>query len=89
MIGNGDAMGITSQVLQDMVWPAKRWLRIHDPILLKQRSQESAEVVFIRQRQTLAEEGELSLAESAPQTSAELAAKHAAQHLHGQEEIGS
>ncbi len=38
----------------------KRWFRIHDPILLKQRSQESAEVAFIRQRQTLNEEGELS-----------------------------
>src|SRR5207247_6837854 len=64
MVGDGHTMGVTSQVLQDMVWPAKRRLRIHDPILLKQRSQESAEVVFIRQRQTLAEEGELSLAES-------------------------
>jgi hypothetical protein len=48
MVGDGHAMGITSQVLQDVVRPAKRWFGIHDPILLKQRSQETAEVVFIR-----------------------------------------
>src|SRR5262249_4114822 len=60
MVGDGHAMGITSQVFQDVVWPAKGWFGIHDPILLKQRSQESAEILFIRQRQTLTEEGELS-----------------------------
>jgi hypothetical protein len=31
MVGNGDAMGITSQVLQDVVWTAKGWLGINDP----------------------------------------------------------
>src|SRR5215510_2739682 len=89
MVGNSDAMGVPRQVLQDMVWPAKGWLRIHDPILQKQSSQEPAEVTFLRQRQTLTEEGELLGVESAPQASAELAAEHAAEHLHGQEEIGS
>jgi hypothetical protein len=48
MVGDGDAMGITSQVLQDVVWFAKGWLGINDPILLKQSSQESAEILFLR-----------------------------------------
>ena len=48
MVGDGNAMGITSQVLQDVVWPAKRCLRIDDPILLEQSAQEPTEVVFIR-----------------------------------------
>ena len=47
VVGDSDSMGITSQVLQDMVWSAKRWFRINDPILLKQRSQKSVEVAFI------------------------------------------
>ena len=56
MVGDGDAMGITSQVLQDVVWPAKWRLRIHDPIVLKQGSHESTEVAFVGERQTVAEE---------------------------------
>ena len=35
MVGDGDAMGIASQVLKNVVWPAKRWFRIYDPILLE------------------------------------------------------
>jgi len=89
MVGNSNAMGIASQVLQDMVWPAKGWFRIHDPILPKQGAQESAEVGLVRQRYTLSEESELLGVESAPQASAELAAEDAAEHLHRQEEIGS
>jgi hypothetical protein len=50
MVGNGDAMRVTSEVLQDVLWPAKRWFRIDDPILLKQCSQESAEIAFVRRR---------------------------------------
>ena len=38
MVRDGDAMGITSQVLQDVVWSAKGWFGIDDPILLKQGS---------------------------------------------------
>ena len=57
MVGDGDPMGITSQVLQDVVWPAKRRLRIHDPIVLKQGTQESLEIAFLCQRQTVSEEG--------------------------------
>ena len=82
MVGDGDAMGITGQVLEDMVWPTEGWFGIDDPILLKQRSQESAEILFIRQWQTLTEEGELSGAESASQSGAELTAEHPAQHFH-------
>ena len=57
MVGDGDAMGITSQVLQDMVRPAKRRLRIDDPIVLKQGAQEALEMPFFCQRQTVTEEG--------------------------------
>ena len=65
MVRDRNTMGVTSQVLKDMVWPAEWRFGIDDPILLKQRSQESAEIAFIHQRQTLAEEDKLSGAESA------------------------
>src|SRR5215468_1367911 len=29
MMGDGNAMDITGQILQNMVWPAKGWFRIH------------------------------------------------------------
>src|SRR5262245_39835713 len=89
MVGDGNTMGITSQVLENVVWPAKGWFRIHDPILLEQSPQEPAEVAFIRQRQTLTEEGELLGVKSASQTRAEFAAEDAAEHLHRQKEMGS
>ena len=57
MVGDGDAMGIASQVLQNVVRTAKGRLGIHDPILLKQGTQESIEVALLCQRQTVAEEG--------------------------------
>ena len=55
MVRDGDTMGITRQVLQDVIRPTEWRLGIHNPILLKQRSQESIEVALICQRQTLTE----------------------------------
>src|SRR5262245_57596135 len=89
MIGDGNAMGVTGQILQDMVCPAKGWFGIHDPILLKQGSEKSPEVHFIRQRQTFTKEAELPGFEGSAQSIAELAAEHSAQHLHGEEEVGA
>jgi len=48
MIGDGNAMGVAGQIVQNMVWPAKGWFRIHDPIVLKHGSEKSPEVLFIR-----------------------------------------
>ena len=89
MVGDGDTMGITSQVLQDVVWSAKGWLGINDPVLLKQRAQETAEALFVSQRQTLAIEGELLGAKSTSQFGCEFATEYSAQDFHRKKEIGS
>ena len=89
MVGDGDAMRITSQILQDVIWPAKGRLGINDPILLKQGAHEPAEILFVGQWQTLAIKGELFGAKSSSESCPELATKDAAEDFDGQEEIGA
>lgn len=50
VIGNSHAMGIPSQIMQDMVWSAKRWLGVDHPFFSKQGAQECRVVFFIGQR---------------------------------------
>jgi hypothetical protein len=56
MVGDGDAMSVTGQIVKDMFRSAERWLGIDDPVLLKERAQESSEGPFVVERQALGEE---------------------------------
>ena len=40
MVGNGDAMGIASEIVQDVFWPTKRRFGIDDQVLSEQSAQE-------------------------------------------------
>ena len=40
VVGDGHAMRIAGQIVQDMFWTAKRWLRVDDPFFSKQGAQE-------------------------------------------------
>jgi hypothetical protein len=56
MVGDGDAMSVTGQIVKDMFRSAERWLGIDDPVLLKERAQESSKGPFVVERQALGEE---------------------------------
>ena len=91
VIGDGHAMRITSQILQDMFWTAKRRLRIDHPVLLRQGCRRNvAKCLLIGQWQTLAMECQMLIVERRRRSPfANLSRNTAAEHLHGQEEIGS
>jgi hypothetical protein len=41
MVGYGDAMGVASQIVEDMFRPSERPFCIDDPVLMEQRPQKS------------------------------------------------
>ena len=43
VVGDGDAMRIAGQIVQNMLWPSERPLGIDDPVLAKQRAKEGSE----------------------------------------------
>src|SRR5215831_4074253 len=81
-------MGITSQILQNMFWTAKRRLRVDHPVLRRQVVQECGKGLVVCQWQTVSIKHQLLMFKSAFQTFQKHVAKNRAEYLHGQEEIG-
>ena len=86
MVGDGDAMGVTGQVVQDVFGSAEGWLGVNDPVLSKQGTEQSTELLGIPKDCLLPVESEFPLLESSPEAGHKLAAKHTAEDLDGQEE---
>jgi hypothetical protein len=55
MVGDGDAMRVAAEIVQDMLRAAEGRLGINDPVLLEQSAQKSCEVLLFAQRKTLPE----------------------------------
>ena len=36
MVGDGHAMGVPAEILEHMLWAAKRWFRVDHPIFAEQ-----------------------------------------------------
>jgi len=43
MVGDGDAMGVAGQIVENMFGAAERWLGVDDPVLPEQLPEEVAE----------------------------------------------
>ena len=56
MVGNGDAMGVAREIMQDVFGSTKGWLGVDDPVLLKQGTQERLEGVRVGERLTVSVE---------------------------------
>src|SRR5262249_21330903 len=87
VIGNGYAMCIASQIVQNMFWSAKRRLGVDDPIFLKQGAQECREGFFVGQGEAFSVEGQLLDEKNASQSGHELSAKDPAENPDRQEEV--
>ena len=70
MVGDGDAMGVTSQIVQHMLGSAEGWLGVDDPVLLGEGTQKRSEVPLVAERQTLAVKPKLVVAKSASESGA-------------------
>ena len=49
MVGDGNAVRVTSEVLKDVLWAAERPFGVHDPVLPEELSQELPELLRVRQ----------------------------------------
>ena len=87
VVGNGHAVRIASQIMQDVFGSAKRWLGVNDPIFLKQGVQECRKGIFVGQRQALSVKCQLLGAESASQSGNEFSTKDTAKDEDRQEEV--
>ena len=86
VIGDGDAMGVTGQVVKDVPRATERRFSVHDPVLAEERAKKRAEGPFVLKRLKAAGKSQLSFSKSSLQSSRELAAKDPAEHFHGKKE---
>jgi len=86
VVGDGDAMRVAGQIVEDMFGSSEWPLGVDYPVVTKQWPEKSTEGVLLDKLFHTAREPEFPLVKSALQTGNKLAAKHAAQHLHRQEE---
>ena len=84
VVGDGDAMGVAGQVVEDMFRSSEWPFCIDHPVLTKQWPQKSKKGFLRGERLYAARKDQFSLVESALQTGYEFAAKDAAQYLHRQ-----
>src|SRR5438093_8026383 len=82
VVGDGHTMRVARQIVQDMFWTAKRWLRVDDPFFSKQGAQELREVSFVGQRKAFTVERQLVSSKGASQSGHELSAKNLAENSH-------
>jgi len=82
MVGNGDAMGVTGQVVQNILRTAEGRLGVDDPILAEEGTNHSPEKPRIAKGLLISVKSEFALLESLLQARHKLAAKHTAENLH-------
>lgn len=89
VVGNGDAMGVTGQILQNVFRTAEGRLGVDDPRFTGDGFEKRCEVVFVSEQRALPKERQLMVAKRMAQTVRELATKNTAEHFHWQEEARS
>jgi hypothetical protein len=85
-VGDADAVGISTEVAQDMLRSAEWPLRIDDPIVTEQASEPSSEAAWLSQRCEMAVELEMAILKRSLQPCDELAAENAGEHPDRKEE---
>jgi len=50
MVGDGDAVGIAAEILQDVLGSAEGWFGVDDPIFAEERTQPSSEELGMSER---------------------------------------
>ena len=91
MVGDGDAVGIAAEILQDVIGPAEGWFGVDDPVFAEERTQPGSEELGMGERCEFSGQVQLTAFEGRLQAGDELAAEHAPQYSNGKEEawVGS
>ena len=85
-VGDGDAMGVATEIAQRMFRSCEGRLGIDDPVVAEQRPEPGGEGSWFRQWCEVTVELELVVVEGGLQSGDELAAKDPAEHLDRQKE---
>jgi hypothetical protein len=80
MVGDGHAMGVQAELLEDILGTAERWVGVDHPALAKGRSQPGGEGFGVSEGLQGAMEAELARTEAALQSSDKVAAKNSPEH---------
>ena len=75
MVGDGDAVSIAAEILQDVLRSAERRFGVDDPISAEERTQPSSEELGMGKRCEFSGQVQLTALEGSFQASDELAAK--------------
>ena len=78
VIGDGNAVSVACQVLENMLWATEWWFGINDPVVAKQSAKKGVEGFLLHQRFEPAGQAEFAFLESLLESRHELAAKHTA-----------
>ena len=81
MVGNGDAMGIATQILQNICGAAEWWFCVNHPVFSEEQSQPGSESFRPGEGSEISMEAQLAALEGLLQASDELTAKNSRQHL--------
>ena len=88
-IGYRDSMGITSEISQDLLWSAERWLSVDHPLGTAQRSELFGKDGWLGELCKIAEEAQVPGIECRLQALKEQSAEKPGKHAHRQEEAWS
>jgi hypothetical protein len=88
MIGDGDAVRVTTEIAKNLLRAAKRGFRINDPFMLVELSDKSREALRPVQMLNLASQDQTLLSESIRQSVDEFAPENLLQHAQRQQESG-
>jgi hypothetical protein len=86
MVGDGDAVGIAAEILQDIFGSAEGWFGIDDPIFAEERTQPGSEELGMGERCKFSGQVQLTAFEGRLQAGDELTTKHAPENSDGKEE---
>ena len=86
MVGDGDAVGIAAEILQDVLGSAERWFGVDDPVFAEERTQPGSEELGMGERCEFSRQVQLTVFKGRLQAGDELATKYAPQYSDGKKE---
>ena len=86
MVGDGDTVGVGTEIAQGMLGTSEGSFAVNNPVLAKQLPEPGGEDLGLGEELEVAMEAELALGKGALQSGHELAAKDPAQHFVGKKE---
>ncbi len=86
MVGDGDAVGVTAEILEHIFGAAEGRFGVDDPIFSEQRSQPGREDFGLRKQSQIAGKMKLAVLKGGLESGDEFAAKHTSEYLDGKKE---